>query len=144
MEYQVIYFTRTGHSKRVAEKIAKVLDASLIEIDDHKNWHGFFGYMRAGFYSMSDKKVDISFNNNIDSKKQMIVVGPLWAGGVAPAIRTFFRMNERSHIHLIVTSIGSTIKDRDGYLSVTDIIKKSDNEDEIIRGFLVNTLGTNQ
>ncbi|MDY0294966.1 MAG: hypothetical protein RBQ71_04075 [Acholeplasmataceae bacterium] len=144
MEYKVIYFTRTGHSKRVAEKIAKALDANLIEIDDHKNWKGFFGYLRAGYYSMSNKQVEITLNNTLDSNQHMNVVAPLWAGGVAPAVRTFLRMNERNQIHLLVTSMGSTIKDRTGYLSVTDIIKKFDNEDEKIQVFLKDSLGITQ
>jgi flavodoxin len=56
MSYQVVFFTRTGQSKRVAIKIAQGLNASLIEIDDHKNWKGLIGYIRAGFYSTVDKK----------------------------------------------------------------------------------------
>jgi flavodoxin len=42
MELQVVYFTRTGNSKRVAEKIAKKLNVSIIEIKDNKSWKGIF------------------------------------------------------------------------------------------------------
>jgi len=132
MSYQVVFFTRTGQSKRVAIKIAQGLNASLIEIDDHKNWKGLIGYIRAGFYSTVDKKVKITLNEPLDESKKIILVTPLWAGGIAPAARAFLNLQEKRLVHLVVTSIGSTAKDREGFLSVTDIVKREANEDEQI------------
>lgn len=136
MNYQVLYFTRTGHSKRIAEKIAKMLDIEAIEIRDHMNWRGVIGYIKAGFYSTVDKKVSITLSRALDEQKPYIVVAPLWAGGIAPAVRAFFRVYPKEKAHLIVTSLGSTLKERAGYLSVTDIIQRAEHEDEQIKSFL--------
>lgn len=130
MSYQVVFFTRTGHSKRVADQIAQGLSTSLIEIDDHKNWKGLIGYIRAGFYSTVDKKVNITLSEPLDETKKIILVTPLWAGGIAPAARVFLKSHDRNQVHLVVTSIGSTVKDREGFLSVTDIVKRDQNEDQ--------------
>ncbi|TNF09483.1 MAG: flavodoxin family protein [Bacillota bacterium] len=143
MNYQVVFFTRTGHSKRVAEKISEGLNAPMIEINDHKHWKGIIGYIRAGFYSTVDKKVDITLSEPIDETKDIILVVPLWAGGVAPAARAFFRSYKQDRIHLVVTSIGSRVKDRTSYLSVTDIVKRDGNEDEKI-AHLLNICKNNQ
>ncbi len=141
MNYQVVYFSRTGNSKRVALKIAKGLFATTIEINDHKNWKGPIGYIRAGFYSTVDKKVKITLSQPLDINLKTILVTPLWAGGIAPAARAFIRLYEKKDIHLVVTSIGSTVKDRKDYISVTDIIKREAHEDEVIEK-LIKTLET--
>ncbi len=132
MNLKVVYFTRTGNSKRVAEKIASKLNADLIQISDHHNWKGLIGYIRAGFYSTVDKKVKMTLSQPIESYDELIVVSPLWAGGAAPAIRAFFKMFPKNKSHLVITSIGSTIKDRIGYLSLTDIVQREHREDEVI------------
>ncbi len=144
MSYQVIFFTRTGNSKRIASKIAQSLQASLIEISDHKNWKGLIGYIRAGFYSTVDKKVKITISEEVDQTKDIILVTPLWAGGTAPAARAFLALHGRNHTHLVVTSIGSVVKDRTGYLSVTDIVKRDGNEDEKITSILNTHLNYNK
>ncbi len=138
MKYQVLYFTRTENSKRVAKKIADSLNVSLIEIKDDKNWHGLFGYIKAGFYSTANRKVKITLSDPLNTYDQLIVVGPLWAGGAAPALRTFFETYPKEKTHLVVTSIGSKIKQRGQYLSVTDIIQREENEDMMIKHLVDN------
>jgi len=135
MKYEVVYFTRTGNSKRVAEKISSKLGTDLIEIKDHMRWNGFIGYMRAGFYSTMDKKVQITLSKPLKDYDELIVVSPLWAGGLASATRSFLSTLPRGKVHLVVTSIGSMIKDRSGYKSVTDIIERSQSEDDVIEKF---------
>ncbi len=132
MKYQVIYYTRTGNSKRIAEKIAKKLNTSIIEIKDDKRWKGFFGYIKAGFYSSSNKEVKMFLSESLNDYEQLIVVAPLWAGGMASAVRAFFKMYPKDMTHLVVTSLGSKVKGREEYMSVTDIIQKEKNEDEKI------------
>jgi hypothetical protein len=138
-KYGVIYYTRTNNSKRVAEKISNKLSCDLIQITDNINWKGLVGYLKAGFYSMTNRHVDIEFLGNVDGVEEYIIVGPLWAGGLASALRTLLNQLPRNKVHLVVTSIDSQVKDRSGYLSVHDITKKSGNEDLVIEG-LVNSL----
>lgn len=140
----MFFYTRTGNSKRIASKIAQSLHASLIEISDHKNWKGLIGYIRAGYYSTVDKKVKITLSEPIDQTKAIILVTPLSAGGIAPAARAFLALRGRNQTHLVVTSIGSVVKDRTGYLSVTDIVKRDENEVEKITCILNTYLNQDQ
>jgi hypothetical protein len=133
MNYQVVYFSRSGHSKRVAEKIAAYLGTTPIRIDDHKWWKGPIGFIRAGFYATIDKKVNITLSEPVKEGSTCIVISPLWAGDTAPAIRAFFRMFPKERAHLVVTSIGSTVSKRTSYLSVTDVVKREENEDQVIK-----------
>jgi len=143
MNYQVVYFSRSGNSKKVAEKVSIKLGAPLIQIDDHKWWKGPIGFIRAGFYATIDKKVKITLSEPLKEDSISIVISPLWAGDTAPAVRAFFKMFPKEQSHLIVTSIGSTITKRENYLSVTDVVKRSENEDEVIDKLVLNIKGQN-
>jgi len=139
-KYGVIYYTRTNNSKRVAEKISSKLSCELIQITDNINWQGLFGYIKAGFYSMTNRHVDIEFLGNLDGVEEFIIVGPLWAGGLAPALKTALSQFPRNKVHLVVTSLGSLVNDRAGYLSVHDITDNTGNEDLVIEDLVTSLL----
>lgn len=139
MNYKVVYFTRSGTSKRVAEKIAKKLSCETIQISDDKNWKGIIGFIKGGYYASKNKDVDIKTSKEIETFDELIVVSPLWAGGVAPAIKVFLKSTAIDKVNLVITSSGSIINDRSGYKSVRDIVKNRNNEDATIDN-LVNTL----
>jgi len=133
MNVKVVYFSRTGTSKRVAEKIAKELSCEVIEILDGINWNGVSGYIKAGYYSLRKKDVEIKINGNIDKADEFIVVSPLWAGGPPPAVRTFLKKMAFNTIHLVITSNASDVRSYPEFKSVSEIIKKKNNEDLVIQ-----------
>jgi flavodoxin len=139
VNYKVVYFTRTGTSNRVAEKIANKLSCEAIQITDNMNWKGILGFLKGGYYASKNKDVDIKIQGNLESADELIVVSPLWAGGVAPSIKTFLKTTSLDKIHLVVTSNGSNIKNPSGFKSVSGIVKSKNNEDVIIND-LVNSL----
>jgi len=139
-KYGVIYFTRTNNSKRVAEKIASELSCEFVQITDHINWKGFLGFIKAGFYSTINKHVDIEFLGDLGEVEEYIIVGPFWAGGLAPAFKTMLSQFPRDKVHLVVTSIESHVEDRAGYLSVHDITSKTGNEDRVIEDLVKSLL----
>jgi hypothetical protein len=132
MKYKVVYFSRTGTSKKVADKIAEKLSCEIIQIEDNMNWKGIFGYIKAGFYSSTDREVKIEIQGNLDAADELIVVGPIWAGGLASAVRAFLKTTPLDKVHLVVTSNGSILGNRSGYKSVHDIAKNMNNQDEVI------------
>ena len=132
VNYKVVYFTRTGNSKRVAEKIANKLSCETIQITDNMDWKGILGFIKGGYYASQNKHVDIKIHGNLNIADEFIVVTPLWAGRETPAIRTFLKTITLDKIHLVVTSNGSNIKERSGFKSVSDIVKNKNNEDGII------------
>jgi len=139
VKYCVLYFTRTNTSKRVAEKIAAKLSSPIVQITDNKNWSGPFGYIKAGFYSTVKKPVEIELLGDPCEPDEYIVVTPLWAGGIAPAGQAFLKTIPPDKVHLVVVSLGSKVEDREGYLSVNDVIDQLKNEDQVIDN-LVNTI----
>jgi cobalamin biosynthesis protein CbiG len=136
MDYCVVYFTRTYVSKRVAQKIAEKLSCPMVQITDHKNWSGLFGYIKAGFYSTINKEVKIELLGDPGQPDAYIVVTPLWAGGIAPAGKAFLKTVSPDKVHLVVTSLGSQVEEREGFLSVSDVIDQQNNEDQVISDLL--------
>ncbi|WP_324825321.1 flavodoxin family protein [Sinanaerobacter sp. ZZT-01] len=133
MKYKVFYFTRTGTSKRVAEKISQKLSCDSIEITDDMDWSGKTGFVKGGYYAMKKKAVKIQIHGSLEDAEECIVVTPLWADRVAPAIDTFLKTQKLDKVHLVVTSNGSTLKERSGYQSITEIVKKNKDEDACIQ-----------
>ena len=138
-KFTVLYFTRSHNSQRVAEKIAQQLSCNAFQCTDNMNWQGLFGYLKAGFYSKANRQVEVEIPGDVDDAQEYIIVGPYWAGGLAPALKALLNQFPREKVHLVVNSIGSLVKDRSGYLSVHDITSSSGNEDAVIAD-LVNSL----
>lgn len=139
MNYKVVYFTRSGISQRVAEKIGAKLSCEVAQVTDNMNWNGIFGFLKGGYYASKNKDVEIKVSKNVADADELIVVSPLWAGGVVPAIRMFLKTTNPNKVHLVITSSGSTTSKREGYKSVTDVVKNNKNEDAAISG-LVDSL----
>ncbi len=132
MSYKVVYFTRTGTSRRVAEKLANKLSCDIVEITDNMNWNGFFGFIKGGYYSSLNKPVDIKLSKDLEAEDEVILVTPLWAGGLAPAARGFLRTVPMEKLHLVMTSKGSKLKEPSGYKSVSHVVKSNNDEDQVI------------
>jgi flavodoxin len=92
----VVYFSLTGNTKFVAEKIAQQLDADLCEITDKNHKKGKMLYIKGGAAAMREKLTDITVETPIDDYELVIVGSPVWAGKIAPAIRTFLVENNFS------------------------------------------------
>ena len=132
MNTQILYFTRTNTCKRIAETISDKLGCEAIQITDNRNWSGFWGYMMAGFYSSTNRKVEIEVLGKLEPADAYVVVAPMWAGGIAPAARTLIGQLGRNKVHLVVSSGGSNTKDRVGYISVRDIAINEKKEEAVI------------
>ncbi|MDQ1279409.1 MAG: hypothetical protein QG670_671 [Thermoproteota archaeon] len=90
MKALVIYYTRTGNTKFVAEKIAQELGADIEEVIDKKNRSGPIGWLSAGKDAMSRSQTEIAETNKKPSEYDLIIVGtPNWASKPSPAIRTY-------------------------------------------------------
>lgn len=139
MNYKVVYFSRTGTSEKVAKKIGEKLNSEVIEITDDMNWKGPVGFVKGGMYATQNKSVNITVHGNLDNADQLIVVSPVWANHVTPAITAFQKTRDLKTIHLVTTSKGSTIDNMSDYQTAHAIIEKEKNE-QIIMAELISLL----
>jgi flavodoxin len=97
MKALVAYYSRTGMTKRVAEAIAKGLDADIEEIIDMKDRKGPKGYMIACKDAVTKQLTEIKNLEKDPSLYEIFIVGtPVWAFTTAPAIRTYLTKKKQS------------------------------------------------
>lgn len=107
----VVYCSNTGTTVKLAERIAENLPADKERITCTKNYHGFLGYLRAGYDSFRGNLPQIAAVHHQAVDYDLVIVGaPIWAGQAAPPIRTYLRdnRNQFNRIALFTTAGGST------------------------------------
>jgi flavodoxin len=93
----VFYYSSTGNTKRVAEKIAQELGADIEEIVDHKNRLGLAGVLRGGYDSSRGRETPIEETKKLPENYDLVVLGtPVWNLGPTPAIRSYLAKNSLS------------------------------------------------
>ena len=97
MKTLVIYYTRTGNTKFIAETIAAELGSEIEEVVDLKNRQGKLSFMPAGRDAMRGKETEIAQTKRTPTDYDLIIIGqPIWAGNPTPAIRTYVNKNDLS------------------------------------------------
>lgn len=117
----VYYFTRTGRSKQIAESLAKKKKICALPISDGKSWAGIFGYVKAAVAALTGKNLPVSYENP-GEEANVVVVFPVWAGKLPPAMKTFVQEVGRERIIAIPTSLGSKLNDREGFAKIVDLV----------------------
>ncbi len=126
----VYYFSRTGVSEAMAKKLAENLNVKAHKLDDGMNWNGMFGFIKGGFYASTKKSIPAKYEDP-KADENILLVMPLWAGGFPPAVRGFIDKIGRNRITLVVTSMSSELKDREGFVRVIDIKGKDIQENTL-------------
>jgi flavodoxin len=92
MKNLIVFYSRSGVTKQLAQKIAEKTGWEIIELADSQPRQGFSGYMKACWQALTGKQTEIQTFNNDFSDYDCVVVGtPIWAGNMAPAVRTFLK-----------------------------------------------------
>lgn len=109
---QVYYFTRTGNSRHIALQIANSHNLTALEISDNQDWNGVRNFIRAG--AMAAKRETIPVNHTaINPLNSIILVFPIWAGTLPPAIRSFLEYTNANRITAVVLSAYSSLNPDD-------------------------------
>ncbi|MFH1248895.1 MAG: NAD(P)H-dependent oxidoreductase [archaeon] len=85
MKTLVVYYSRTGTTKKVASEIASILKCGIEEIIDLKNRSGPIGWINAGRDGMKKILSDISRIKKNPADYDLVIIGtPIWGGNVSP------------------------------------------------------------
>ncbi len=97
MKSLVVYYSRSGNTKFVAQKVAGKLGADIEEVVDKKDRHGWIGFLKGGRDAGQGKETEIEETKFLPDNYDLIVVGtPIWNGRPTPAIRTYLSKNDIS------------------------------------------------
>ena len=91
----VVYYSRTGTTKTVAEAIRDALGCEIDEIEDTKGRSGLIGWLMAGKDAGSGSLTKISGVDEEPSQYDVVVMGsPTWNGHMSTPIRTYITDNK--------------------------------------------------
>jgi hypothetical protein len=102
----VVYFSRSGHTKRVAAAIAHALGADLEEIRDRADRQGVTGYLRCELETILGATSAIERPRHDPSRYDVVVVGgPVWMASPSTPVRTFLWLERERlpHVAFFVT-----------------------------------------
>jgi flavodoxin len=89
MDILVIYYSRTGTTKKLGDAIARETGASIEEIVDTVNRMGPLGYIRSGRDAMKRNLTELKDLKKDLSAYDLVVVGtPIWGWNMSVPIRT--------------------------------------------------------
>jgi flavodoxin len=88
MKKLVVFYSRTGTTKKIAQEIARKINADIEEIADLKNRKGILNWILAGRDGMKGSLTKVNYSKD-PGKYDLIIAGtPVWVNMV-PAIRTY-------------------------------------------------------
>lgn len=90
MKTLVIFYSRTGTTKKVSEIIAQKLNADMEEIQDTVDRSGVKGYLISGRDAMKRKLTQLEpIKKNLNEYDLVIIGTPIWSWNMSVPIRTF-------------------------------------------------------
>lgn len=110
MKSLVAYYSRTGITKRVGEKIASQIGADTEEIVSKVNYNGKIGFAKAGKHSLSEKVIDLEELKHDPADYDVIYLGcPVWAGKAASPLISYITQNKDklSEVKFFLTAMSS-------------------------------------
>lgn len=92
MKTLVVYFSRSGHTRQVANEIAARCGADLEMIREPRSRAGGWGYLRSLWQALRHAAPPISAAVKNPADYDLVIIGtPIWSFGLAPPVRSYAR-----------------------------------------------------
>lgn len=106
----IVYCSRTGFTRKVAEEIRARCGGELEEIEDVRSRSGIFGYLRSAREALKGATIEIRPAKARPGEFDLVVLGtPVWAGHVSSPMRAYLAVHkdELKQVALFCTLGGS-------------------------------------
>lgn len=95
MKALVVYYSRTGNTRKAGEELAKELSCDVEEIVDTVNRSGPIGWVMAGKQASSKELTKLRPLEKDLSRYDIVIIGsPVWAGTMSTPVRTLIAENK--------------------------------------------------
>lgn len=137
----VVYYTRTNKTKMVAEKIAQMKNADMLEIIDKKDRSGALGYIGGAISAVRNSSTPIEYDVKDLSKYDIVYLGsPVWASKPAPAIREYIEQNDFSDVNVVTFVTMMASGEKPALEIMNNMIQKQGGN--VIKSFAIITKNT--
>jgi flavodoxin len=121
MKTLVVFYSRTGNTKRAAKDIAENIKSDVDEIIDKKSRKGIFGWLGGGRDAFKKKLTDIRYKKDPAEYDLVIIGTPVWAGTMAPAVRTYLIKQKIKKVAFFCTYGGNKGK---SFIEMENLVSK--------------------
>ena len=95
MKALVVFYSRTGATKEVAEALVESLNCDSEELIDTKKRSGPLGFLSAGKDAKAKKLTKLTDLKRDPALYDLVILGtPIWAGTLSSAMRTYIANNK--------------------------------------------------
>ncbi len=95
MKTLVVYYSRSGVTKKVAERVSERIEADLEEITEKKRRSGVLGFLKSGMEAYTERLPAIDEPKHDASQYDLVVIGtPVWAGKMSSPVRSYIAANK--------------------------------------------------
>ncbi len=123
MKDLVVYFSRTGNNRFLAERIARDLNADIEPIRPRLNVFFFLLISSLTHVTFGIRKL----KKDVASYECVILVGPIWMGSLITPFRSFLKKYKMALKSVyFVTCCGSDEKEKDGKFGYNRVFKKAE------------------
>ena len=115
MKTLVVYYSKTGNTKVVAEEIARSLGADIERIvETQAKRQGILGFLRSGRDGMLQRESTIATPKAHPSDYDRVLIGsPVWGWNLAPAVRSYLSSSNLASKHVgLFCTMGSSGHDK--------------------------------
>lgn len=89
----VVYYSRTGTTRKVAEVLARLLRADLEALADTRERGGLLGYFRSGREAFFKRKTVLRPPEREPADYELVVIGtPIWNISLSSPVRTYLKL----------------------------------------------------
>jgi flavodoxin len=94
MKSLIVYYSRSGKTKKLSESISKEINCNLEEIVSKRGRNGTLGFLISGYEASRKKLAKIGDMKNDPSIYDLVIIGtPIWAGRMSSPVRTYITKN---------------------------------------------------
>lgn len=113
MKPLVVYYSRTGRTKQVANIISNLLNCDTEEIIDTKKRTGPLGYLSSGRQAIQKQLTTLQNTTKTPAHYDLIILGtPIWVNTTSTPMRTYIHQhkNHFKHVAFFCTYGGTGVK----------------------------------
>lgn len=104
MKILIAFYSKSGFTRKVAENLARSLEADMDEIVDLRNRSGIKGWLLGGRDGMKGALTEIKTSKNPKNYDLVVLGTPIWAWNSTPATRTYVTKFKKEIKNLVVFS----------------------------------------
>ena len=95
MQALVVYYSRTGHTKKIGDELAKAMSADMEELVDTANRAGPIGWLMSGREGSGRKLAKIQPVKKDPANYDIVVIGtPIWSRNMSSPVRAYLTENK--------------------------------------------------